>query len=92
VADNFLDACRAANEVLDAGHAPLTPQFFMSLEAGRPRPYEEWMRACFALLTKADAVWRIGGESPGADRECVEADRLGIPWRRDLAPLLGANP
>lgn len=79
------EACTAAaiavgNALLDAGHAPFVPHlshYWHTLH--NQRGYEDWMRIDLAWLERADAVVRIPGESPGADREVELARALGIP-------------
>lgn len=44
-----------------------------------PRPYEEWIRRGLAKLARCDALYRMPGVSPGADREVDFAVDHGIP-------------
>lgn len=67
-----------------------------------PRTRADWLAYDLEMLAHCDAVYRIDGESPGADAEVDEAVRLGIPvfwsfvelklWaqRRDAESVLGA--
>src|SRR5712691_3429327 len=41
--------------------------------------YEAWMADDFAVIRHCDALLRMPGESPGADREVALAEELGIP-------------
>lgn len=82
VGDPFRNLARAmdAGDVLsDRGYVPLIPHLSAYRHVRRPRPYEDWMWEDFALLARCDALWRLSGTSPGADREVLEAQRLGIP-------------
>lgn len=47
--------------------------------AGFPTEPEEWLHLDAEYIKRADAVYRISGESPGADRECEFAEGIGIP-------------
>lgn len=40
---------------------------------------ERWLHYDFHILQRCDALYRIAGESVGADREVAEAKRLEIP-------------
>jgi hypothetical protein len=53
----------------------------------REVPYEEWMAYDFAVIRHCDALFRMKGASPGADREVELANELGIPVFTDLAAL-----
>lgn len=44
-----------------------------------PRPVEDWYRFDLIQLEHCDAVYRLLGESTGADREVEHARRLDIP-------------
>ena len=98
VAVNVRAAMEAANALIVAGYAPHVPHLYHFLHMANPRPYEDWMRLDLVWLNQCDAVVRLPGQSPGADREAVEAVRLGIPvvvvgahedgWVQRLAALL----
>lgn len=79
VAVNVKSAMQAAHAIMDAGHVPHCPHLSHFLHIERPRLYEEWMACDFVMLARCDEVVRLPGESPGADREIVEAGKLGIP-------------
>lgn len=84
----------AAHVVMDLGHAPVAPLLTHYLHIHRPRPYEEWMAVDLKLVEKADVVWRLAGESSGADREVARARALGIPvvgTVGELASCLGVS-
>lgn len=68
----------AAHVVMDLGHAPVAPLLTHYLHIHRPRPYEEWMAVDLKLVEKADVVWRLPGDSRGADREVSRARERGI--------------
>jgi hypothetical protein len=41
--------------------------------------YETWLEMCFVQLSRCDALFRMAGESAGADREVAFAKERGIP-------------
>ncbi len=85
---NTAAAIAAGNELLDAGYAPLVPHLSHYWHTHHtPRAYEDWMRIDLAWITAADAVLRLPGASPGADREVVLAAELGIPIYASVTAL-----
>lgn len=76
---NTLRAVEVADRLLGHGIAPLVPHLSLFWHYHRPHEYEAWMALDFALLAKCDALLRMDGASPGADREVEEAEKLGIP-------------
>ena len=61
------------------GCVPFCPQWSVIAEMVEHRNYEEWMAYDFDVLARCDALVRLPGESPGAEREVLEASVLGIP-------------
>lgn len=61
------------------GCVPFCPQWSVIAEMVQHYSYEEWMAYDFDVIARCDALVRLSGDSPGADREVVEARRLGIP-------------
>ncbi len=88
VADNVITAIDAAHVLLDHGFVPYTPHLSHFLEARRSRPYEEWMQLDLAWLACCEALVRLPGHSPGADREVHYALWNGIAVYNGLAALL----
>jgi len=65
-------ACRAAHEVLEAGFAVYLPHLWAH-EAVVKRPAAEWLRQDFAVIERCDFLYRMPGQSAGADREVQHA-------------------
>lgn len=55
------------------------PQMSVLHEIVSPMPYEHWVGHGLAMVERCDGLWRISGESPGADREVQRAVELGVP-------------
>lgn len=78
-------AIDAGAALLLAGHAPFVPHLWAAAMQDREvtadalAHYETWMEYDFAMLEVCDAVLRIPGHSPGADREVARAMQLGLP-------------
>ena len=83
--ENVRRAIDAADMVINLGGAPVNPLLSHYHEQLFPHKYDEWMRVDFAILAKCDAVYRVSGESPGADSETTIAEMVhGIPvFRQD---------
>ena len=84
LAGNVARAVAVADLLLDMGAAVILPHLFAYLP---DRPYEQWMRVDLALLARCDAVVRLPGESPGADREVARAGELGLLVLHGLAAV-----
>jgi len=76
---NVRDAVFAGESVVGLGAVPFVPHLFHLWHTISPHDYEFWMNIDFAMLDRADAVWRLDGESPGADREVDRAMAAGKP-------------
>lgn len=76
---NVAAAVAVGNKIIDAGHVPIVPHLAVHLHKAKARSYEEWLALDFKILARCDALYRMPGVSPGADREVAEADKLGIP-------------
>jgi len=73
------DAICAASDLMRAGLTPFLPHTSVLHAIVTPDlHYEDWLAYDFNWLAKCDAVLRLPGESNGADREVIEAGRLGI--------------
>lgn len=88
VAENVNRAIRAANLLMDAGAYPYVPHLSHFWHLVYQRPYEDWLALDMAYLECAAAVFRIAGESHGADKEVEWAEAHGVPvftemWRVD---------
>jgi len=78
--ENVHTAIRTANELADIGFAPYCPHALTHYwDQLHPRPYEFWLELDRHFLVCCDAVYRMQGESTGADREVKQAISLGIP-------------
>jgi len=68
-----------ASALLALGHAPYVPQLTFYWDGYRPQAYETWMALSDAWLRQCEAIIRVPGYSPGADREMAVARVLGLP-------------
>ena len=79
IGENMRRAIDAGMAILDSGDAPVVPHLSHFLHLQHPRPYETWIEMGLELLAGCDAVVRLSGFSPGAERETKRAAQLGIP-------------
>ena len=87
-ARNVASAMEAADDLIEYGFCPFVPHLSHFQHLHCPRPYELWMALDLCWLEVCDAVFRLPGESPGADRECARAAELGLPVFTDWNELL----
>jgi uncharacterized protein DUF4406 len=77
--DQFLNLRRAlevATDIRAKGHIPFIPHLTCIWHMIFPSDYEDWLMFDFAWIEVCDALFRMPGESPGADREVAYATKL----------------
>lgn len=87
-AENVRKAVETAHYLLSLGHFPYVPHLTHFWHLLFPRPYEDWMRLDLGWLDTCDALIRLPGDSPGADREVAHAETKGIPVYYGLSEFL----
>lgn len=87
---NVGKAIDVADTLLSLGFAPYVPHLSHHWNERRPRRYEDWIALDLLWLDRCDAVYRLPGNSPGADKEVEYALANGIPVYHDLRTLLRA--
>lgn len=65
--------------VVGVGGVPFMPQWSVIAEMVQHLHYDIWMQYDFDIIRHCDALLRLPGESPGADKEVVLATKLDIP-------------
>ena len=58
---------------------PVVPHLTMFWHLVHPHPVEFWYEYDLCILRRCDAVFRMKGESTGADAEVDLAEKLGLP-------------
>jgi len=81
-------AIHAGHRVMDAGLYPYVPHLAHFMHQARERTYLEWLELDFEWLKVSDVLWRIPGDSPGADREVALAHQCGIPVAHSFEELV----
>lgn len=86
--ENTHKVIRLAAELVDEGLVtPVVPHLTLLWHLVDPRPLEFWYAYDVAMLRRCDALYRIEGESTGADREANYASTAGIPVFTDRDEL-----
>ena len=89
MAQNVRDAILAADTLAIAGFIPFIPHLNHFWHFLCPHDIYFWYQYDFAWLEKCDCLVRLAGESPGADREVIQAQKLGIPVYFSVAECVG---
>ncbi len=87
VAVNVHNAIKAAERVVELGAIPYMPLWTHFWHLMNPHPWEYWIEFDEYYVSISDIVWRIEGESVGADKECKQAQEQGIPVCYSLEEL-----
>lgn len=79
----------AFNLLLNAGIYAHCPHFTAFAHMTHPRPHDVWLDLDInAILPRCSAVYRLPGESVGADYEVKNAKMLGLPVFTDFTELV----
>ena len=87
VAVNVRNSIIATNNIRALGHTPYNPLFTHFWHMQFPHDYEYWLKLDMEWLEICDAVFRLSGESSGADKEVDRAIELGKPIFYDYAEI-----
>lgn len=89
---NVVDGLDAANELRDLGFVPFVPQLsYYWHNLHHAREYEDWLAYDFQWILKCDALLRLPGYSPGAEREIEFCRENGIPVFYSIEDLAHAR-
>lgn len=80
-----------ANALMELGYCPIVPLLGHFQNELYPRKYEDWLKIDLEKVNRCDVVFRLSGESNGADREVAHAKELGIPVVYDLTELTNSE-
>lgn len=87
---NVARAVTTANTIAAMGARPFIPHLFAVWDFAYNHPYEFWMEQTLAWVERCDLLYRMPGESKGADREMKLAEDMGLGVYHDLGRLGGA--
>jgi hypothetical protein len=66
---------------------PVAPHLTLLWHLVAPRPLEFWYAYDLAILARCDAIYRVPGDSTGADAEVAFAESRGVPVFDDREAL-----
>lgn len=96
VEENVRHAIFIGNWIAAFGHTVFIPHLTHFWDKEHPHDWEFWMKQDLEWLKLCDAVYRIPGESKGADIEVERARELGIPVYHHVGEIANlekpANP
>jgi hypothetical protein len=78
VAINVRTAMEVGMRINDAGHYAVIPHLTHFLHMTFPKPYEYWLKLDNRILPRCTSLYKIPGESSGADKEKFLAQKLGL--------------
>lgn len=87
VAQNVRTAITTADALAARHFCPYVPHLTHFWHLLSPKPYDWWLEYDAIWLLQCEAVYRIPGESNGADQEVRLAQTAGIPVVTDLDAL-----
>lgn len=79
VAENVHNAIVAAERIVNMGAIPYMPLWTHFWHMMSPKPHDYWMELDDYFVLKSDCVFRLPGQSHGADAEIARANKAGIP-------------
>ena len=85
---NTRRAILVANMIVDYGVVPIVPHLTMTWDLSFPRPPLFWYEYTLDLLRRCDAIYRIKGESVGADKEWAWAEKNNLTLLRTPEELV----
>jgi len=85
--NNVLKSLEVAEAIRAMGFLPHPPLLSHYWDLYYPHDYDYWMAMCLEELSYCDAIFRITGESKGADMEVTKAKELGLPVYYSLEEL-----
>lgn len=90
-AQNVRNSIDMADELINLGFVVFNPLLSHFQQIVSPRSYEYWMEIDLYWVEKCDCVFRMPGESHGADMEAAYATAIGKPVFYDIENLLNAR-
>lgn len=88
VAINVRKQINAFTILFNEGYIPFAPLLSHFIHLVNPQAYDDWLEWDFAWLDTCDIVWRLEGDSEGADKEVARAKEKGIKVVYSLKELL----
>ena len=87
VEQNLDNVKEIASRLIDLGFAPIIPHFYHYVDMKYNKPYDIWLECALELLERADILFRLPGDSPGADKEEELANTLNMAIYHSIKDL-----
>lgn len=85
---NFAQAAAIHRHLMQRGFAVINPMLTMKLPWAWEVEHMHWIEADLPIIERVDAVFRLPGQSVGADLEEAHANKCGVPVFRTVGDLL----
>lgn len=76
---NFAEPCAVQVRLMKQGFSVHNPMLTMMLPGNEDIAHKDWIALDLPMVERCDAVYRLPGESRGADQEVSHAKSCGIP-------------
>lgn len=86
--ENVKKAAEVGRQLLAAGYAPFIPHLTWYADPDDVCGYDNWIESDLAWVSVAEALFRMSGNSSGADKEVEHAIQQGIPVIHSESPIL----
>ena len=87
VEQNLDNVKEVASKLIDLGFAPIIPHFYHYIDMKYNKPYDIWLECALELLERADIMFRLPGNSSGADKEEELANTLNMTVYHSMEEL-----
>ncbi len=84
---NTQNAVLIGERLWELGFLSYIPLLSMMAHVISPHEYEYWLANGLEWVARSDVLYRLPGMSPGADKEAIYAEQLGIPVFYDIVTL-----
>ena len=88
VVHNIQSAIDWAETIMERGFVPFVPHLTHLWDIYSPHTWEAWLEYDLKWIDKCDALFRMPGESPGADKEVEYALEHNIPVFLSIVDLV----
>ena len=79
IEENVRKPIEIADGIIERGHGVIVPQLTIFWQFISPHTWQEWIDMDDVIIRKCDALYRMPGESKGADHEVELAREIRIP-------------
>lgn len=85
---NLRKVLTAARHLIAEGFLPFIPHLYFFWDLMDPQPRDYWLLLDGLWVEECDCVYRMNGESKGADAEVIRATRESMPVFYELGDVI----